>query len=65
MSLRHFGAFLAAIPAPLGIGNLINGDARAVKGFIFELAAFAPESGARHRFFRWLTRVSAEAGRFI
>ncbi|MDR5856171.1 allophanate hydrolase [Caballeronia sp. LZ062] len=47
MPVRSFGAFVAAIPAPLGIGTITTGDGREVKGFICEPAAVAPESGAR------------------
>ncbi|MBW5415248.1 allophanate hydrolase [Pseudomonas sp. MAG002Y] len=36
MPLRHFGAFVAAIPAPLGIGSVELVDGRWVKGFICE-----------------------------
>lgn len=36
MPLRHFGAFVAAIPAPLGIGSVELADGRWVKGFICE-----------------------------
>jgi len=36
MPLRHFGGFVAAIPAPLGIGALQLHDGRHVKGFICE-----------------------------
>ncbi len=32
----HFGAFVAEIPAPLGIGTLALADGREVKGFICE-----------------------------
>lgn len=45
--LRTFGAFVAAVPAPLGIGNVTTSDGRSVKGFICEPAAIAPDSGAR------------------
>lgn len=38
MPLRHFGAFVAAIPAPLGIGTVELADGRRVKGFICEPA---------------------------
>jgi allophanate hydrolase len=34
--LSQFGAFVAEIPAPLGIGTLELEDGRAVKGFICE-----------------------------
>ena len=47
MPLRTFGAFVAAIPAPLGIGTITTGDGRHFKGFICEPAAVAPASGAR------------------
>ncbi|MDR5809186.1 allophanate hydrolase [Caballeronia sp. LZ019] len=47
MPMRSVGAFVAAIPAPLGIGTITTGDGRDVKGFICEPAAVAPESGAR------------------
>jgi allophanate hydrolase len=36
MPLRQFGAFVAAIPAPLGIGSLQLADGHWVKGFICE-----------------------------
>jgi len=36
MPLRHFGSFVAAIPAPLGIGNVQLADGSQVKGFICE-----------------------------
>jgi allophanate hydrolase len=44
MPLRHFGSFVAAIAAPLGIGTLQLGSGQAVHGFICE--AWAIE-GAR------------------
>lgn len=39
--LARFGAFVAEIPAPLGIGSLELSDGRWVKGFICEPAALA------------------------
>ncbi len=36
MPLSQFGAFVAAIPAPLGIGSLQLADGQWVKGFICE-----------------------------
>ena len=36
MPIRHFGRFVAAVPAPLGIGNVQLQDGRTVKGFICE-----------------------------
>jgi len=47
MPLRTFGAFVAAVPAPLGIGSVQTSDGRSVKGFICEPAAVASTSGAR------------------
>ncbi|WP_083657806.1 allophanate hydrolase [Herbaspirillum camelliae] len=41
MPLRHFGAFVAAIPAPLGIGTVELEDGSSVKGFICEPAGIA------------------------
>ncbi|MBN3765836.1 allophanate hydrolase [Burkholderia sp. Ac-20365] len=45
--LRTFGAFVAAVPAPLGIGNVQTANGRNVKGFICEPAAVAPDGGAQ------------------
>jgi len=39
MPLRHFGNFVTAIPAPLGIGTMELADGSNVKGFICEPAA--------------------------
>lgn len=39
MPLRNFGGFVAAIPAPLGIGTMELADGSSVKGFICEPAA--------------------------
>jgi allophanate hydrolase len=39
-----FGRFVAAIPAPLGIGTLTLADGRGVKGFLVESEAV---TGAR------------------
>ncbi|SFS24247.1 allophanate hydrolase [Pseudomonas sp. NFACC42-2] len=41
MPLARFGEFVAEIPAPLGIGNLLLADGRSVKGFICEPWALA------------------------
>ena len=46
LPLRSFGAFVAAVPVPLGIGTLQTADGRSVKGFICEPAADALASGA-------------------
>lgn len=39
LPLRHFGSFVAEIPAPLGIGTLELADGRTVKGFVCEAVA--------------------------
>jgi allophanate hydrolase len=39
MPLRHFGSFVALIPAPLGIGTVELEDGSAVKGFLCEASA--------------------------
>jgi allophanate hydrolase len=39
MSTKAFGRFVAAIPAPLGIGTLTLADGRGVKGFLVEAEA--------------------------
>ena len=36
MPVEHYGSFVAAIPAPLGIGTLALEDGSSVKGFIAE-----------------------------
>ncbi|WDU64798.1 allophanate hydrolase [Pseudomonas poae] len=41
MPIARFGEFVAEIPAPLGIGNLVLADGRSVKGFICEPWALA------------------------
>jgi allophanate hydrolase len=45
--LRTFGAFVALVPAPLGIGSVQTAHGLAVKGFICEPAAVGPGSGAQ------------------
>jgi len=44
--LRSFGAFVAQVPAPLGIGSVQTSNGRIVKGFICEPSAIGPDSGA-------------------
>jgi allophanate hydrolase len=59
--LRGFGAFVAAVPAPLGIGSVETADGRTVKGFICEPVAVAPGSGAQEitSFGGWRAYVAA------
>nr|WP_315210342.1 allophanate hydrolase [uncultured Albidiferax sp.] len=44
MPVKHYGSFVALIPAPLGIGTLVLADGSSVQGFICEPQALA---GAR------------------
>jgi allophanate hydrolase len=48
MPLRQFGAFVAAVPAPLGIGTVELADGSAVKGFICEPAGLASAADITH-----------------
>ncbi len=41
LPLRHYGSFVAGIPAPLGVGMLTLADGSAVQGFLCEAAAVA------------------------
>ena len=45
MPVEHYGSFVAAIPAPLGIGTLTLEDGSSVQGFLCESTAVA---GARN-----------------
>ncbi|MGI4813660.1 MAG: allophanate hydrolase [Janthinobacterium lividum] len=45
--VRRFGALVAQVPAPLGIGTVQAADGALVKGFICEPTAVAAGSGAR------------------
>jgi len=46
--LANFGAFVAEIPEPLGIGNLLLEDGRSVKGFICEPLALGNAKDITH-----------------
>ncbi|MBA2962876.1 MULTISPECIES: allophanate hydrolase [Ramlibacter] len=48
MPLEHYGSFVAAIPAPLGIGTLRLADGSAVQGFVCEAAALAGAQDITH-----------------
>jgi allophanate hydrolase len=48
LPLRNFGALLAAIPAPLGIGTLTLCDGEQVKGFLCEAAAIGTALDITH-----------------
>ena len=39
MSVAAFGSFVAAIPAPLGIGKITLADGRSISGFLCEYEA--------------------------
>lgn len=46
MPLDRFGSFVALVPPPLAIGTLLLDDGSAVKGFVCEPYALAPEAAA-------------------
>ncbi len=48
MPLRQFGGFVAAIPAPLGIGTVELADGSSVKGFICEPAGITGATDITH-----------------
>ncbi|MGF6266484.1 allophanate hydrolase [Paraburkholderia youngii] len=62
--LRSFGAFVAHVPAPLGIGSVETADGLIVKGFISEPLAVAPGSGAHDitAFGGWRAWLATAAG---
>jgi allophanate hydrolase len=39
MPVEHYGSFVAAIPAPLGIGMIALDDGRSVQGFVCDVEA--------------------------
>jgi allophanate hydrolase len=39
MPLKHYGSFVALIPSPLGIGNLVLADGSKAQGFLCEAQA--------------------------
>lgn len=57
MPLRHFGSFVALIPAPLGIGTVELEDGSSVKGFLCEVSALdgRPEITAHGGWRRYLS----------
>ncbi|MGA7780567.1 MAG: allophanate hydrolase [Paraburkholderia sp.] len=61
--LRLFGALVAQVPAPLGIGTVRVADGRTVKGFICEPAAVTAAAGARDitHFGGWLAYLASLA----
>ncbi|WP_425199351.1 allophanate hydrolase-related protein [Paraburkholderia tuberum] len=64
ISRVSFGAFVAHVPAPLGIGSVQTADGLIVKGFISEPSAVAPGSGARDitAFGGWRAWLATAAG---
>jgi allophanate hydrolase len=56
---EQFGSFVAAIPAPLGIGTLVLEDGSEVKGFICESHAVAGARDISH-FGSWKNYLSAQ-----
>lgn len=65
MSPAAFGAFVAAIPPPLGIGTIALDNGSTVKGFLCEAHAVADaENITRHGGWRaYLSDVSFSAAR--
>jgi allophanate hydrolase len=61
--LRLFGALVAQVPAPLGIGTVRLADGRTVKGFICEPAAVTAAAGAHEitHFGGWLAYLASLA----
>ncbi|RFU49615.1 allophanate hydrolase [Paraburkholderia sp. DHOC27] len=59
--LRLFGALVAQVPAPLGIGTVRVADGRTVHGFICEPAAVTPAAGAREitQYGGWLAYLAS------
>ncbi len=59
--VRQFGALVARVPAPLGIGTVEVADGSLVKGFICEPWAIEPASGARDitEFGGWLAYLDS------
>lgn len=58
--MPEFGSFVAAIPAPLGIGSVELSDGTTVKGFICEAHALA-EAADISRFGGWRNYLSTQA----
>lgn len=48
MPVQHYGSFVAAIPAPLGIGTLTLADGSQVQGFVCEAHAVAGAQDISH-----------------
>jgi allophanate hydrolase len=61
--LRLFGALVAQVPAPLGIGTVRLANGHSVKGFICEPAAIAASAGALDitHFGGWLAYLASIA----
>jgi allophanate hydrolase len=59
MPVEHYGTFVAAIPAPLGIGMITLDDGRSVQGFVCDSEAI---SGARDisEFGGWRNFIAAQ-----
>jgi len=58
MPLKHYGSFVAEIPAPLGIGRVELADGRIVQGFVCEPYALAYAKEISHHG-SWRTYLSA------
>ncbi|WPZ34575.1 allophanate hydrolase [Thalassobaculum sp. OXR-137] len=62
LPLDRFGAFMAGIPAPLGIGTVTLADGRTVNGFICEVAGLQGATDITE-FGGWRAYLAAAAGR--
>jgi allophanate hydrolase len=60
MPVRHFGKFVAGVPAPLVIGTITLADGRSVKGFLCEPIALA-EATDITQFGGWRAYLAANA----
>ena len=60
MPLRHYGSFVALVPAPLGIGTLQLADGRSVQGFLCESHATAGAQDISHHG-GWRAYIAARA----
>ena len=60
MPEREFGSFVAEVPAPLAIGNVVLEDGTAVKGFVCEPAAIS-DAAEITRFGSWRSYLALTA----
>ena len=61
MPTRHFGSFVAAVPAPLGIGSVELADGSTVSGFVCEPFAVETATEITH-YGGWRGYLGAKLG---